>query len=106
LAGPQSHGVGGVGLHRQNLHAQHCRKREKRSTTRNSIENASQKRRHGEPKPVQIDELGRSGEMNHLNLIVEGSGKARRNQKKSDGNGTGNTRVMLPQLADIAESAT
>jgi hypothetical protein len=44
--------------------------------------------------------------MNHLNLIVEGSGKARRNQKKSDGNGTGNTRVMLPQLADIAESAT
>ena len=56
LARPHGHRVGGVGLDGQHLHPQHRRKGEERAAARHGIQHPSQKRRHGEPKPVPVKE--------------------------------------------------
>ena len=54
LAGPQSHGVGGVGLNRQDPHAEDGRKEEKRSSARHGVEAAAEEGGHNEPDPVPV----------------------------------------------------
>src|SRR6185503_13223583 len=49
LAGPESDGVGGIGLDGQDVHAQDCREEEERSSAGDGVEEASDECGDGEP---------------------------------------------------------
>ena len=72
LPRPQRHRIRSVRLHRQDLHAQHRRKRQKRATPRHSIQHPSQKCSHGEPDPVPVHIRGKRRKMGHLPIILVG----------------------------------
>ena len=75
LAGPDGHRICGVGLHRQHIHAQQRRKRQKRTATGHGVQHAGQKCGHHQPHPVPVDGCQYAMKIGHEIFIVECPGR-------------------------------
>jgi hypothetical protein len=67
----------------------------------NGVQHTGQKRGYGKPKPVPVQVRGKAGEMDHLNLILEGDRRSWRERIRSMGTSKQKTPGVMPLLWTI-----